>query len=83
MVFPMMRRLTFPAPTSIMAFASLKNGRSSTSGIPRSPSMSRTIKFASMNVFLSFTKRFYMTPSGYLTVESASCIHMVVGKSAG
>ena len=83
MVFPIMRRLTFPYPTLILAFASLRNGLPSMSGIPRSPSMSRTIKFVSMNVFLSFTKRFYMTPSGYLTVESASCIHMVVGKSAG
>ena len=79
----MMRKLIFPVPTSILALASLRNGLPSMSGIPRSPSMSRTIKFASMNVFLSFTKRFYMTPSGYLTVESASCIHMVVGKSDG
>ena len=80
MVLPMMRRLIFPAPTSILAFVSLRNGHPSISGIPRSSSISRTIKFASVKVFLTFTKRFSTTPSGYPTVESASWTHMVVGE---
>ena len=62
------------------ALALLKNGRPRMSGIPRSPSMSRTTKSASMKVFLTFTKRFSMNPSGYLMVESASWTHMVVGE---
>ena len=76
----MMRRLTFLAPTSILAFASLRNGHSSMSGISTSPSISRTTKSVSMKVFLTFTKRFSMNPSGYLMVESASWTHMVVGE---
>ena len=72
MVFPMIQRLIFPILTLFLAFASLRNGRPSMSGIPRSPSISRTTKSVSMQVFLTFTKRFSMTPSGYLTVESAS-----------
>ena len=78
-----MRRLIFPIPTSILAFVSLRNGHPSMSGIPRSPSISRTMKSASMKVFLTFTKRFSTTPSGYLMVESASCTHIVVGESDG
>ena len=48
--FPMMRRLIFPVPTSMIALASLRNGRPRMRDIPRSPSMSRITKSATMKV---------------------------------
>ena len=78
-----MRRLIFPVPTSILALAFLKNGGPNMSGIPRSPFTLRTMKSMRMKVFFIFTKRFSATPSGYLTLESASYTHMVVGESVG
>jgi hypothetical protein len=63
--------------------ADLRKGRPSTRTTPRSPSMSITTKSAMMKESRTRTKMCSAIPSGYQTVESASCTSIVVGERAG
>lgn len=78
-----MRKWIFLVSMYILAFASLKNGHPRMRCIPRSPSMSRTTKFARIYEFLILTKRFSTIPSGCRMVESTSCRNIRVDERAG
>ena len=80
--FPMQKRIS-PLPTSILALADHRKGRPSTRSTPRSPSISITTKSAMMKESHIRTKTCLAIPSGYRTVESASCTSIVVGERAG
>jgi hypothetical protein len=53
-----------PAPTSMCAFAVLKNGLPKMRGLLVSTSMSRTLKSTGMKKFRIFTKIFSAIPTG-------------------